>query len=232
MIPIGDIDLRHKIRLNDKTGVVDYGRVRACIRGIYSARVEGRKSTLTVAIYQGDGAEEQDIANHPNIIQIAGAATSGGIHATLFNDDLIPLKQFVDHYQDSHFLMVYIYAYCYEDFSEVVDYINSAFQQILWSSNCAMWIRHSTGRLCTQLDSNDYMWLNYRQPVSGLRGLYSLGALHTEPINMVIESLTLKQYHGICFFNLRQYRLISIPASTPIQLRLRPSIGGLIFVPG
>ncbi|KAJ7229302.1 hypothetical protein B0H12DRAFT_1147911 [Mycena haematopus] len=76
-------------------------------------------------MYQGNGAEEEwrkDVSEymsmrHLNIIQICGIASSGGIHATLFNDDLIPLEQFVDSYRDSHILTVYIYARCYQDFT-------------------------------------------------------------------------------------------------------------------
>ncbi|KAJ7229298.1 hypothetical protein B0H12DRAFT_231730 [Mycena haematopus] len=57
MIPLGDIDLRREIRLNN-TGVVNLGPERARARRLYSAKVEGRKSTVTVAMYQGNGAEE------------------------------------------------------------------------------------------------------------------------------------------------------------------------------
>jgi hypothetical protein len=54
MIPLEDIDLRHEIRVDGDTGVVE----RAVVRRVYSARVEGRKSKFTVAMYQGNGAEE------------------------------------------------------------------------------------------------------------------------------------------------------------------------------
>jgi hypothetical protein len=54
MIPLEDIDLRHEIRVGRDTGVVE----RAAVRRVYSARVGGRKSRFTVAIYQGDGAKE------------------------------------------------------------------------------------------------------------------------------------------------------------------------------
>ncbi|KAJ6462911.1 hypothetical protein C8R45DRAFT_524444 [Mycena sanguinolenta] len=62
MFTIGDIDLRNEIRVNYR-GVEKQARVRR----IYSARVEGRKDGLTVALYQGDSAEEkwrQDIAKY------------------------------------------------------------------------------------------------------------------------------------------------------------------------
>ncbi|KAF7377015.1 hypothetical protein MSAN_00119500 [Mycena sanguinolenta] len=58
MIPLADIDLRHEIRWNNSTVVVDHRCKQTRVRRLYSAEVEGRKSTLTVAIYQGDDAEQ------------------------------------------------------------------------------------------------------------------------------------------------------------------------------
>jgi hypothetical protein len=58
MIPLGDIDLRHEIQVDRNTGVVGRQRERVCVRRVYSAKVEGRKSNFTVAMYQGNGAEE------------------------------------------------------------------------------------------------------------------------------------------------------------------------------
>ncbi|KAJ7229320.1 hypothetical protein B0H12DRAFT_232269 [Mycena haematopus] len=147
MIPMGDIDLRHEIRVDEWTGAIsmNYQRERARIRRIYSARVKGRKSSVTVAMYQGSGADEewrQDVAEytsarHPNIIQISGAASSIGIRATLFSDDLIPLEHFVQLYRFSHFVTVYIYACCNTDFFAAQSYLHSAFrrQLVSWSSS-------------------------------------------------------------------------------------------------
>ncbi|KAF7326760.1 hypothetical protein MVEN_02595000 [Mycena venus] len=114
-IPLGDIDLRHEICGNYGTGVTDLQRERAYVRRVYSASVEGRKSRVTVAMYQGDGAEEQwqqaiTKHSHPNIVQIWGTAKSANMHATIFHGDLIPLQQILDLYHHSHFLTVYIYA--------------------------------------------------------------------------------------------------------------------------
>jgi hypothetical protein len=70
------------------------------------------------------------IHSHPNIIQIYGAVSSGGIYATLYHDgallacnvvlylrftfilDLVPLRQYVDSFRGSHFATVYFYACC------------------------------------------------------------------------------------------------------------------------
>ncbi|KAF7377078.1 hypothetical protein MSAN_00126300 [Mycena sanguinolenta] len=120
-IPMGDIDLQHEIRVDNSTGVLNYHRQRA----------------------HGHGAEEkwrQDIAKymsmrHPSIVQICGAATSNGIHATLFNDDLIPLREILNCYQDSHFTTVYIFACCNRDFSEAFNYLSSAFRRSFYASD-------------------------------------------------------------------------------------------------
>jgi hypothetical protein len=60
MIPLGDIDLQHEIRLNKLEGlaVVDRQREGASVRRVYSARIDGRNAPTTVAMYEGPGAEE------------------------------------------------------------------------------------------------------------------------------------------------------------------------------
>ncbi|KAF7326770.1 hypothetical protein MVEN_02596000 [Mycena venus] len=55
---LGDIDLQHEICVDYDTGIVDLQPKRACVRRVYSARVEGKKSRVTVATYHGGGAEQ------------------------------------------------------------------------------------------------------------------------------------------------------------------------------
>ncbi|KAF7377105.1 hypothetical protein MSAN_00129500 [Mycena sanguinolenta] len=89
MIPMGDIDLRREIRVDECTGVVNsQPRERACVRRIHSAKaiIAGRKSRVTVAIYQGNGAEKewrQDIAKYMSLRQVPCAET-----VTTFIDSL------------------------------------------------------------------------------------------------------------------------------------------------
>ncbi|KAJ7033804.1 hypothetical protein C8F04DRAFT_1103423 [Mycena alexandri] len=97
MIPMGDIDLQREIRVSevrtDEGSGVIFREARGCVRRVYSAKVEGRKADVTVAIYEGEAADEEwrrDIAKHmmlrhPHILQVCGAASSGRIHATLFH---------------------------------------------------------------------------------------------------------------------------------------------------
>ncbi|KAF7377053.1 hypothetical protein MSAN_00123400 [Mycena sanguinolenta] len=226
MIPMGDIDLQHEIQVDNSTGVLNYHRQRAHVRRLYSAKVEGRKSTLMVAMYQGHGAKEkwrQDIAKymsmrHPSIVQICGAASSNGIHATLFNDDLIPLEEVLDCYRDFPVWTVYIYAFCNRDFSEVNNYLNSEFQLQRYSEQCTNWIRHSTGRLCTELtEPSGQGWCNSLELVPHHLPRICITASHIESFD-IVDWLTLEQYHHICIWNLRQHRSIALQADTIINL--------------
>jgi hypothetical protein len=59
MIPMGDIDLLEEIHLKKETGIVRrHHPERTRVRRVYSAKIDGRQSGVTVAMYQGDGAEE------------------------------------------------------------------------------------------------------------------------------------------------------------------------------
>jgi hypothetical protein len=53
---VGDIDLLREIRLDNM--VADYHRHRPRVRRVYTAKIEGQKSDVTVAVYQGEGAQE------------------------------------------------------------------------------------------------------------------------------------------------------------------------------
>jgi hypothetical protein len=56
---MGDIDLLEEIHLHEETGIVGrHHPERTRVRRVYSAKIEGRKSGVTVAVYQGDGAGE------------------------------------------------------------------------------------------------------------------------------------------------------------------------------
>jgi hypothetical protein len=55
---MGEIDLQREIRWEKHSGVVEYRRERHSVRRVYSAKVDRGKSSVTVATYQGDSAEE------------------------------------------------------------------------------------------------------------------------------------------------------------------------------
>jgi hypothetical protein len=55
---MGEINLQHEIPVGNDAGLVYRQRQSGHARRMYSAKVEGRRSSKTVAIYQGDCAEE------------------------------------------------------------------------------------------------------------------------------------------------------------------------------
>ncbi|KAJ7023131.1 hypothetical protein C8F04DRAFT_190542 [Mycena alexandri] len=146
-IPIGDIDLQRQIRVNevrvDEGSGIIFREARDCVRRVYSAKVEGRKADMTVAIYEGEAADEEwqrDIAKymtvrHPHILQVCGAASSGRIHATLFHGDLIPYEQFLDLHQHSPILTAYIHGYTMTQWLKAWSYISGIQLEELWVSN-------------------------------------------------------------------------------------------------
>lgn len=74
---MGDLELLSEIQLNDGTGLVNRQPGRNSVtrlligplsRRTYYARVNGRTSDMTVAVYQGQNAEEVSV--HPILLQI------------------------------------------------------------------------------------------------------------------------------------------------------------------
>ncbi|KAJ6485666.1 hypothetical protein C8R45DRAFT_278815 [Mycena sanguinolenta] len=57
-ISLGSIDLRNKIRLDEPAGVASRNHGRGVVRRLYSAWVGCHNKPMTVALYQGDHAEE------------------------------------------------------------------------------------------------------------------------------------------------------------------------------
>jgi hypothetical protein len=73
--------------------------------------------------------------------------------------------------------------------------------------NCTFWIRRSTGRVCADLVPGNFMlgrFTSHERPtLDQWQRLFSLDVRHME--DMVIDSLTLQQFHAICCWN-RSYR--------------------------
>jgi hypothetical protein len=58
IIPLGHVNLLHRIAVNSGSAVLHHGHGRTSVRRMYSAEIQGCKSKMAVALYQGDGAEE------------------------------------------------------------------------------------------------------------------------------------------------------------------------------
>ncbi|KAF7353142.1 hypothetical protein MSAN_01501700 [Mycena sanguinolenta] len=90
-IRLGDLKLAKEVRINTQSGVVGRQNRGACARRIYHAEIRRNPGTVTVAMYQGEGAEEEwrqhvakyESIRHPNIIQLYG------LEATEYIDNVI-----------------------------------------------------------------------------------------------------------------------------------------------
>ncbi|KAF8206028.1 hypothetical protein K438DRAFT_1817723 [Mycena galopus ATCC 62051] len=223
-IPLGDINLLREIRVN--ACVAFRGRARVSARRVHSARIGDGGSLKTVILYEGDHAEDDwrwglakhSAVRHPNIVQIYAAASSSGIHAAIFHEDLTPFYDFLAVHHHSHFLTVFIY-WCYDaDYSNVDRYFLDKFGDFLGESNSTFWIRRGTGRLSLELTpGNIFMPLVLRdqemQPPPDAMPFH-----HHDPDTSVMKFLTLDNYHRICYDYLHQHHYHHPPPPTKLHV--------------
>ncbi|KAF7353194.1 hypothetical protein MSAN_01507100 [Mycena sanguinolenta] len=204
----GDLKLVKEVRLSPQSGIVGrQSRGVGVRRTVYHAEIRGDPGTVTVAVYQGDGAEEEwrkDVAKyesiwHNNIMQLYGIVSTKGLHAVVFHDELIPYAQFLRHFQHSAILTPYIIGYC-----DATNYLSEVFQKPLDYVSLPAWVRPSTGKLCLDLaqpehESSRGSRFGLFLAINGLRletVSISLDVHHSEDI--LISSLSGDQYHGLC----------------------------------
>ncbi|KAF7337254.1 hypothetical protein MSAN_02277900 [Mycena sanguinolenta] len=112
------------------------------VRRIHHAEIRGDAGTVTVAMYQGDGAEEEwrkDIAKYesiwdPRIMQLHGLVSGKGLYAMVFHAELIPYDQFFRRFQHSPILSTYIRGYCCTQFWEATCFISRNTSRIMSAS--------------------------------------------------------------------------------------------------
>ncbi|KAJ7472527.1 hypothetical protein FB451DRAFT_298393 [Mycena latifolia] len=233
MIPLGDLDLRNEICLDSGVVYRRWNSMRS-VRCMYSARIHGSKSPMTVTLYQGENAEEEwhhDVSRysylrHPNILQLFGTVNSCGIHATIFQDELILAKQILKKYSDSHFSAVYVWWRLDTEFEDAKQYTRAVSGKYPNSCECTIWIRPSTGRLCVDftLPGNDPLMLWWPARVDSPSLLVGSGLEPPEDWK-IIDSISLAQYHQICFYHFRHVRMFSISTNALVHL------GAIIYCP-
>ncbi|KAJ7186213.1 hypothetical protein GGX14DRAFT_485662 [Mycena pura] len=228
VIPLGDLDLRQEIRLDGTSGIVHRRNGRASVRRMYSARIRGINSKMTVAIYQGENSEEEwreDISQHlnlrhPNLVQLCGISSSSGLHAAIFYDDLIPCKNLLSKHKDSPVWMVHFFNYLEKELYTVAQYMDSISStpasQLF--DKCIYWLRPSTGRLCIELTPKyppphplPFYWLLRDEEVH-------VSLLGPDQETEIISSMLFDHYHEICRYHLDHPREFLVPFHSSISL--------------
>ncbi|KAF7337232.1 hypothetical protein MSAN_02275600 [Mycena sanguinolenta] len=208
IIRLWDVKLVKEVRLSPESGVVGRQSRGVGVRRIYHAEIRRDPGTVTVAMYQGAGAEEkwrQHIAKyesiqHPNIMQLYGLVSSKGLYAMVFHDELIPYAQFLRRFEHSPILSAYIIGYCATEFEEAASYISDVSgEPSIEYNDPAVWIRPSTGELCLDLvkggpeTSFEPPW--WKVHIPRLENV-SLDAPGSE--NIIISTMSEDQYHKLC----------------------------------
>ncbi|KAK6988025.1 hypothetical protein R3P38DRAFT_286474 [Favolaschia claudopus] len=229
-IPLGDIDLLREVCLDDDAVLRKrQGRHRHSVRKIYSARIDGRDSNATVAVYQGVVAQEEwrhdlskyHLVRHPSLIQVWGIARLGNIYATVFHDDLMPLRQFLSIFRELPTLTVYIYSYTFSDFTGALTYFEDVCNQALLPNQCTLFIRGSTGQLCVDLvPDKQFHWVACVNEPSEDARIQLLNAGHgsSDQEISIMKFLSLEVYHEISQCDLAQHSFEAISPSTIVDL--------------
>ncbi|KAF7353233.1 hypothetical protein MSAN_01511100 [Mycena sanguinolenta] len=155
-IRLGDLNVVKEfkeMRSSPRWSVVGCQTPRATVRRVYKAKLEGHESgQMTVAMYEGDGAEEewnQDLANyesirHPNIMQLYGLVSTKNLYAMIFHNGTDP-DFLVLIWSDAPIIKT-------TEFWEAISYILNVFPKFMREyGNFPVWIRPSTGELCLDL---------------------------------------------------------------------------------
>ncbi|KAJ7714790.1 hypothetical protein B0H16DRAFT_1617600 [Mycena metata] len=224
-IPLGDIDLHREVGLRSELGAV-HQRSRGSVRRLYSARIHGLPEKVTVALYQGKHAEKEwrnDISRysklrHPNLMQLFGTVSTGGLHAVIFHDELIPVDHLLSTNHDLPVWTVYFWGFIEHEFCDAARFIHALFKTHANTDIMTLWIRPASGRLCvdtpTEGDYPDYTLLNLLQwqtpHFPRLLGPHQ----HSE----IIDSMPLATYHHLCWIHLSQTVALPIPIHASMVL--------------
>ncbi|KAJ6556375.1 hypothetical protein B0H19DRAFT_141744 [Mycena capillaripes] len=241
-IPMGDLELLSEIQLNDETGLVRRQPGRNSVtrlligplsRRTYSARVNGRNSDMTVAVYQGQNAEEewrQDVSKysgvrHPKFLQVYGVSGSSNLYATVFHEDLIPVQEIYWMCRRSTLATGYLDAYFGLELADAEIYIHLISGTYLHHGSYTPWMRRSTGRLCVDLSPS-----TIERPIVPI--ILPAGVPHVaipplprDQDAAVIEALTLRQHQEI----ISHSHSIRLWSSEAQFVKKQMNLGALIY---
>ncbi|KAJ6532616.1 hypothetical protein B0H19DRAFT_451306 [Mycena capillaripes] len=192
---------------------------------MYTAWIPGLQSAMTVAVFQGDVAEEQWRAEisqysdirHPYLFQLYVIASARGLHAAVFHDDLIPHGEILEKYRGAHFSTVFFWACIETQFYDVNQYISSISRRQLQWAEYMVWIRPSATQLCIELMAPAHDYLELVPVESGIRPS-DVSFSQVPEDSYILASISLQAYHDICYFHLAQQQFFPISTNDSVQL--------------
>ncbi|KAJ6512553.1 hypothetical protein C8R45DRAFT_1152250 [Mycena sanguinolenta] len=228
-IPLGDVNLLNEIQVHSvsvtpsphhERGSVTRLLIRPLIRRTYSARVKGRRSDMTVAVYQGHNAEEEwrrDVdkysgVRHPKFLQVYGVTGSSSLYATVFHDDLVSLQE--------------IYWLCRRS-TLATAYLDAYFGlELCYHGSYTLWMRRSSGRLCVDLSPNTFERPLLPAVLPGGVPHITIPPLPRDQDAAIIEGLTLRQHLEI----INRCHKVSLWSSEFFLADSQVNLGALLYL--
>ncbi|KAF7371254.1 hypothetical protein MSAN_00761200 [Mycena sanguinolenta] len=216
----GDVKLGKEIRTSSVVGQQIRG---TSARRMYAAEIRRDPGPVTVAVYQGHGAEEEwrehlakyESIRHPNIMQLYGLVSASGIRAMVFYDELIPLSQFLSRFRHSPILKAYILSYCNVQRREALDYLRSVLPTHHYDK-LPVWMKITTGELCVDLVQAPETDIEVPWPDDPL-DLDNISLEHSA--TAIISTLNEDDYPAICSWRpVSQSRWFQVSTRHPIGL--------------
>ncbi|KAK7035624.1 hypothetical protein R3P38DRAFT_2697531, partial [Favolaschia claudopus] len=207
-ISLCDIYLQREVYLDNPQLCFWQRCRRKTVRRYHTAEVKDRKQ-MTVIFYEGKNAEEEfkkDVARsmkfrHPSFFQLYGTVHSENVHASIFYDVLIPWRDIERIYRPFPMVFCYIYTYVVRCIA-ASQYFEYRFGSTLYSTDCTFFLRPSTGRLCIDLEGFDYQFVYRYQVIKAAMNILPMSLLSTIDTQIIIDALTIEQYHKICWLHL------------------------------
>ncbi|KAK7035619.1 hypothetical protein R3P38DRAFT_2517986, partial [Favolaschia claudopus] len=215
-ISLCDINLQREVYL-DNPRLCYWPRRGNAVRRYYTAELKDRKE-MTVVIYEGQNAEEEskeDVAKymkfrHPSFLQLYGTVHSGNIHGSISYDALIPWSDIMNIYPQCPMLICYTYV----SIQVASDSFQGCFGSHLYHNDYTFFLRPSTGRLCIVLEGLGPLIFC----VPGTENISPECLLLTIDTQLIIDALTVEQYHEICMTAFPLHITIDLPLTATVRL--------------
>ncbi|KAK6996453.1 hypothetical protein R3P38DRAFT_3628152, partial [Favolaschia claudopus] len=226
-IPWGDVYLQHQIHTSSR----QWYTVRLC-----SARINNQ--SFTVVNYEGNEAEQEwkkDVRmymeiRHEKILQIYGIVRAENVYATIFHGvDYITFDYLLDLNLNPPMRRALVIAYyvCHltvllEEMLKLYVYHSQKSELMDVEFGYTTLIHCTTGRLCLDIGKHAAPDLRFGpMPVNSVVKAFtipSMSFLSHVDTNLIVQSLTLEDYHRICREKLSNYRRFRVPSTDEIHV--------------